>query len=237
MAKQRYINTRFWSDSYADTLDPVEKLLFLYLLTNERTNVAGVYELPIKIMAVETGIEKNMVEKILKRFVRDGKIVTHSGWINIINSDKHQNTNNSKIMQGIKRVLDEVPQDIMSHLCLMHAQSHSDLDSNLDLNQDSDLSDSDESQGKDPVNLTLPLLKPLNPTGYKTWFRNKTQREAVKTLLGEFTRDQIEKKVELIVKHRHHDEPYTFPSVTTPFQLVQKHQNIKNWIVAYKKNK
>ena len=34
MAKQRYINTKFWRDSYIEDLDPIEKLLFLYLLSN-----------------------------------------------------------------------------------------------------------------------------------------------------------------------------------------------------------
>ena len=65
MAKARYIHTKFWSDDWISRLDPVEKLLFIYLLTNERTNICGVYELPLKFMAVETGIEKDMVEKIL----------------------------------------------------------------------------------------------------------------------------------------------------------------------------
>ena len=74
MAKNRMINTRFWNDDYASNLDPTEKLVFLYLLTNDRSTLAGIYELPKKIMAVETGIETEMVAKILSRFEDDGKI-------------------------------------------------------------------------------------------------------------------------------------------------------------------
>ena len=42
MAKFRYVNTRFWDDSYVAELSPLEKLAFLYLLTNSLTTIAGV---------------------------------------------------------------------------------------------------------------------------------------------------------------------------------------------------
>ena len=55
--KNRVVNTRFWRDSFIfNHLNPLDRYLFLYLLTNDRTNLSGVYELPIKIMSVETGI-------------------------------------------------------------------------------------------------------------------------------------------------------------------------------------
>ena len=85
MAKQRYINTKIWSDSWVSELDPIEKLLFLYILTNERTNIAGIYELPIKIMSIETGIEKQMIENILNRFKKDQRVEFLNGWIIIAN--------------------------------------------------------------------------------------------------------------------------------------------------------
>ena len=74
MAKQRMINTKIWSDNYFEELDPTEKLLFLYFLTNIYTNICGIYEIPLKIIAVETGIDKEMVKKILQRFESDKKI-------------------------------------------------------------------------------------------------------------------------------------------------------------------
>jgi hypothetical protein len=39
MAKQRYVRTSFWTDKYIEELSPNEKLIFLYLLTNECTNL------------------------------------------------------------------------------------------------------------------------------------------------------------------------------------------------------
>ena len=68
MAKNRYIDTKFWTDTYITNLDPIEKLLFLYALTNPHTNIAGIYEISIKQIAFDTGIDKEMVEKIFQRF-------------------------------------------------------------------------------------------------------------------------------------------------------------------------
>lgn len=112
MAKQRYINTKLWSDDWVSNLDPVEKLLFIYLLTNERTNICGVYELPLKYMSVETGIEKDMVEKIIKRFEKDGKVIYNNGWAIIANFIEHQAIN-PKIEKGIAYLLqNEIPEEI-----------------------------------------------------------------------------------------------------------------------------
>ena len=116
MAKQRYINTRFWSDGWIQNIDPIEKLLFLYLLTNERTNIAGVYELPLKIMAVETGIDIKVLSKIFQKFKKDKKIEFYNGWIIIINFIKHQAIN-PKIEKGIAYFIqNEIPDYIMERV-------------------------------------------------------------------------------------------------------------------------
>lgn len=111
MAKRRLIDTRFWSDNYISNLDPIEKLLFLYFLTNEKTSICGIYELPLKIMAIETGIEKEMIEKIINRFSADNKIYYIDSWIYIVNFVKHQILNPS-VEQGIKNSLDAIPEKI-----------------------------------------------------------------------------------------------------------------------------
>lgn len=139
MSKQRYLDTKFWSDGYVEDLDPVEKLLFLYLLTNERTNVAGIYELPRKIMSVETGIEKSMLDKILERFEKDGKIYTYEKWVRLVNSDKHQNLSNSKIQIGRNRIIDALSTEVKDRLYMTHAYVSNNLDSDLDLDSNFDL--------------------------------------------------------------------------------------------------
>lgn len=112
MAKQRLVNTRFWSDTYISNLDPTEKLLFLYFITNEKTNIAGIYEIPLKFVAMETGIDKEMIEKITKRFETDEKIYYIDGWVFVRNFQKHQSTSSSKVKTGIMVEMERVPAEV-----------------------------------------------------------------------------------------------------------------------------
>jgi len=112
MSKERYLNTKFWDDSYIIKRDPIEKLLFIYLLTNPLTNIIGIYEISIDRIAFDTGIEQEMVLKILKRFEKDLKIKYKGGYIALKNFTKHQK-NNPKINRGIEILIKEVPQDLV----------------------------------------------------------------------------------------------------------------------------
>jgi len=125
IGKKRYIHSRFWSDTHIDGLDPIEKLLFLYFLTNERVTIAGIYELPLKIMAVETGIEKEMVEKVLKRFQDESKIFYISGWVYVKNFKKYQNLENASISKGIENVERDVPSKIKEIIGVINDSSTS----------------------------------------------------------------------------------------------------------------
>lgn len=135
MAKYRIVNTRFWIDDYTANLDPIEKLLFLYFLTNTSTDISGVYEIPLKNIALDTGIDKEMVEKILGRFARDGKIFYSNGWVGVKNFAKHQ-LDNPKVQQGIKNGLAKAPKEIIDSLAssidsLSHLNSNINSNSNL----------------------------------------------------------------------------------------------------------
>lgn len=112
----RLVNERFWVDPYTANLDPIEKLMFLYLLTNPSTNLVGIYELDTRRMAFETGIDKDMVTKILERFERDKKIVCFEGWVIICKWAKYQNHNSPQIKAGYERILKELPAKIKEKL-------------------------------------------------------------------------------------------------------------------------
>lgn len=113
MAKNRFINTRFWSDNFVVELNPLDRYLFLYLLTNEHTNICGIYELPLKTMADETGIEKEMLLKMLKRL--KSKIFYIDGWIYLKNFTKHQSPS-EKIIIGIENGKKLVPPHILKKI-------------------------------------------------------------------------------------------------------------------------
>lgn len=109
--KRRYINTKFWNDNYVSELDPIEKLLFIYFLTNEHTNISGVYEIPLKVVAMETGIDKDMVTKTIPRFKE--KMVYVRGFIVIKNFLKHQETKSDLTIKGIVNCWKEMDTDFL----------------------------------------------------------------------------------------------------------------------------
>lgn len=108
MSRQRYLDTKFWDDKYIVEKDPIEKLLFIYLLTNPLTNILGIYEISLSRIAFDTGLEKEMVLKILERFEKDNKVKYYEGYIALKNFTKYQ-ANNPKINAGIKSLLKIVP--------------------------------------------------------------------------------------------------------------------------------
>lgn len=98
MSKLRSINTAFWSDTWIETLEPNYKLLFLYLVTNEKTNMLGIYEASIRKISFETGLDTETVQKGLKEFERVSKVKYENNYIILVNYMKHQkyNTNMKK---------------------------------------------------------------------------------------------------------------------------------------------
>lgn len=128
MSTQRMIKDSFWTDSYIANLDPSEKLLFIYLLTNPLCNIAGIYEIQAKRIAFDTGFDRDMVEKLLQRFQDDGKLLRIDEWLVIVNHAKHQSYKNPNVSKGIKRIIEELPEKVkalkgferLSHLTLLN---------------------------------------------------------------------------------------------------------------------
>ena len=114
MAKERIVNTRFWNDGFVSQLDPTEKLLFIYFITNEHTNISGVYEIPPKIIAVETGLDVTMLDKIVPRL--KPKIFYEDSWVIMPNFPKHQHLESEKVKLGIARELSLIPRHILEKL-------------------------------------------------------------------------------------------------------------------------
>ncbi len=230
MSKKRYLDTKFWSDGYIEELDPTEKLLFLYLLTNERTNVAGVYELPRKIMSVETGIEKSMVDNILARFESDSKIITHEKWIRLLNSDRHQSITNPKIKIGITNVFDKIPQEVKDRLYIGYAypSNNLDLDSNLDL----DLSKANKSPEKakevdEVAKAYYDTVKELQLP-----VRNHTNlKSRIKALEKEVGKESSLLYLDFVMKFypQLKDDGYK-PQLTESLDIYAKRVSLKTWI-------
>jgi hypothetical protein len=102
MAKLRSISTAIWSDPFIEDCTASEKLLFLYLITNEKTNMLGVFELSNKKISFETGICIETVENALKRFETLSKVLKINDFIILSNFLKNQNFNKNMMKSAIQ---------------------------------------------------------------------------------------------------------------------------------------
>lgn len=134
------INTKIWDDKYYRSLDGQSKLLFLYLLTNPLTNIAGAYEITEDRIAFDTGFEIGIVRSILTKFKDDNKAEYRDGWLLMLNVIKHQRISNEKIRSGIASIVSCCPDWIKDRLCIAHHSlymTYQDLSHlNRDLNRD-----------------------------------------------------------------------------------------------------
>lgn len=115
----RSVQDRFWSDGWVRKLNPLDRYLFLYLLTNEHTNWAGVYELDMGMMAFETGIDERELERsMLPRLAP--KVIYLEGWVYVPNWVKHHHSESGTISpqqkEGIRKAMERVPAKIRSKL-------------------------------------------------------------------------------------------------------------------------
>lgn len=111
MAKQRMIQTKFWSDPFVQDMSAEGKLLFLYLLTNEHTNIAGFYEVSLRTIEFESGLSKTHLTQALDRLSQSGRVYYFDGWIYIKNFIRHQKMNPS-IQKGIEAAMSVIPNEI-----------------------------------------------------------------------------------------------------------------------------
>jgi len=71
MAKYRPIYTSVWKDPDFEKYKPLDKLVFLYLCTNESTTESGIYPITIKTISNETGISCETVGKQLANSLKN----------------------------------------------------------------------------------------------------------------------------------------------------------------------
>jgi hypothetical protein len=107
--KQRYISTSFWDDAWVCSLRPLEKMVYLYLLTNPLTNIAGVYKIMDRRICFDTGISGKELIDIMKKFEEAGKAFRMDEYIVIPSSPKHQKLDSApKLKEGVIQILMDI---------------------------------------------------------------------------------------------------------------------------------
>jgi hypothetical protein len=98
-----------WADAWFLDLLPEEKLLFIYLFSNEHASMCGLYELPLKMMAFETGLRTDAITLTLHRFGEAGKVLYAPPYIWVPNLRKYNENRSPKVAAMIQAQLADIP--------------------------------------------------------------------------------------------------------------------------------
>lgn len=109
MSSYRPIKTKIWHDSWFLTLSSEEKLLWLFLLTNDYAHISGIYELPHALIKPLTGLDNCF--DILKKFEKEGKIKRHDNYIFICNYLKNQTKQINKRDNIIRSIISHIKEN------------------------------------------------------------------------------------------------------------------------------
>ena len=113
---KRSISTSIWSDEWFESLDSDNKLLWLYLLSNSKTNMIGIYELPsIKRLSFEIGLSTETIRKGFELFTKDSKALFYDNYAFLVNWTKHQSYN-PNMKKSALNSFEELPDSIKNHI-------------------------------------------------------------------------------------------------------------------------
>ena len=111
MAGFRQVHTKMWADNWFSNLPPEHKLLFVYLFTNERASISGIYELPLRLISFETGLDNDIVLDGFNTFSLEEKAFYDQGaavvWV--LNLRKYHETGSPKVQTKIMTDIAAVP--------------------------------------------------------------------------------------------------------------------------------
>lgn len=110
MAIYRQIQIDFWQDELITEFTPEDKLFYLYLMTNSKTNQCGIYRINKRIMAFDIGWNVDTIDKMLARFVSYGRIKYNEAEneIYIVNWIKHNSARSPKVAARVDSELKDV---------------------------------------------------------------------------------------------------------------------------------
>lgn len=118
---KRSIDTSIWGDPWFTELSAEGKMVFMYLLTNERSTAAGIFDLSPRRMAFDIGIDQSIAESALEecsgrvRWWPDHSIV----WV--MNFFRHQAVNDN-FLKSAQRTFAELPEGIRQEVAITYPE-------------------------------------------------------------------------------------------------------------------
>jgi hypothetical protein len=86
----RILYTEIWQDEFFCSLNPNEKLLFIYFLTNDSVNIIHLYRCNLARIKADTGIDTPIILKAQAVFEKAEKMFFKDGFVFLKNAHKFE---------------------------------------------------------------------------------------------------------------------------------------------------
>lgn len=110
--KTRIVHTRIWEDEWFCGLSNDGQKLFLYLITNQRINICGIYRITDRVIYFDTKIRLERLERTKDEVSELGKITFYKGWVHVKNAQQLGGYTGEKNMEAVKKEMAEIPEDV-----------------------------------------------------------------------------------------------------------------------------
>lgn len=110
--KTRIVHTKIWEDDWFRKISKPAGWLFMYLITNPRINLSGMYQISQAALLFGTRFKDTELEKLKLELVREGKVFFYRDWVYIKNAQKYGGYSGKLCDQGISKEMQDVPDEI-----------------------------------------------------------------------------------------------------------------------------
>lgn len=108
MANYRQIHTRIWKDDWFNDLTPEQKVLFIYLFSNEASSFTGLYPLSMRVMSFESGLDYGIITEVLNQFEQDHKVFYRDGVIWVVKMWQYHKTSSNTVKIRFEKDLEQI---------------------------------------------------------------------------------------------------------------------------------
>lgn len=240
----RSIDSRLWSDGWVRKLNALDRYLFIYLLTNDHSTWCGVYELDLAMMAFESGIDREDLERaMLPRLAP--KAIYVDGWVYIPNWIKYHLSTSGTIspqhQKGFDTAWKAVPERIRLKIKEIEEKGYpmqgvspsaSSIASSFTISRASpseikEVTEEEKIPNKPKYPNASKVFEKFGIKYPKNWKLNKTQLIAAENLFEEHGLDEIEEALKWYENHKY-DE--FCPQVSSPYDLDSKWAKLETFI-------
>lgn len=264
--KLRSVNTEIWTDDwFSEKLSPVQKLVWFNLITNQKSNLLGIFEVSTRRIAFETGLDIEQVKESLRLFVNAKKIIFIGNYV-ILRNHLKNNTYNTNMKKSVIACFNDLPYNVKRCPDILHkddvekaislikrhieknfsiARNHSETISNHSetIRKDEDEYEVEEEGEASPFDLILKIFlewyNNLNPQfPYKENDREDDSLKEITNYLLTRSQGDIDGSLQLwrIILNNHNKWPKLFQKQLTIIEINKNLNNILNTLTNVEGN-